>query len=241
MYRMLEPDKIIATAAQLERRVRERFPASGLSEIATEFVALAHNVSAVASYVAAPHRAMRFMVGGALFLLGAVSLVAVAVIDLRTEAFSTLSDFAQGLEALISDMVFIGVAVFFLLSAEARIKRKRALAVIRELRAIAHIIDMHQLTKDPERFEGRGPDTASSPERDLTAFELTRYLDYSSELLALISKLAALLIQGFDDAITLSAVNEIEDLTAGMSRKIWQKITIVDRFVPVAAERARGD
>jgi len=102
---------------------------------------------------------------------------------------------------------------------------------------------MHQLSKDPERLVGRGEDTESSPERHLNPFELTRYLDYSSELLALISKLGALLVQGFDDPVTLSAVNEIEELTSGMSRKIWQKITIVDRFLPhlrVDAP-ARGD
>ena len=37
------------------------------------------------------------------------------------------------------------------------------------------------------------------------------------------------------DPVTLAAVNEIEGLTAGMSRKIWQKITIVDRLLPAGA------
>jgi hypothetical protein len=91
---------------------------------------------------------------------------------------------------------------------------------------------MHQLTKDPDRVTGRGvADTESSPQRRMTPYELTRYLDYCSEALALLSKAAALHIEQFDDAETLAAVGEIEDLTDGLSRKIWQKITILDRVM----------
>jgi hypothetical protein len=92
---------------------------------------------------------------------------------------------------------------------------------------------MHQLTKDPERITGRivGLDTLSSPKRTLTPFELTRYLDYCAEALAVISKLAALYVQHFHDPVTLSSVNELEELTNGLSRKIWQKIMILDRVI----------
>jgi hypothetical protein len=89
---------------------------------------------------------------------------------------------------------------------------------------------MHQLTKDPERTTTPQQDTESSPKRTLTPFELTRYLDYCSELLAIISKIAALYVQKFDEPVTLSAVNDVEELTNGLSRKIWQKIMILDRI-----------
>ena len=58
-----------------------------------------------------------------------------------------------------------------------------------------------------------------------------KYLDHCSDLLALISKISALYIQNFDDPVTLAAVNEIENLTNGLSRKIWQKIMIFDRIL----------
>ena len=61
-----------------------------------------------------------------------------------------MSDLAQGLEAGVSDVIFLGVALFFLFSLEARSKRRQALAGLNDLRSIAHVIDMHQLTKDPE-------------------------------------------------------------------------------------------
>ena len=44
----------------------------------------------------------------------------------------------------------------------------------------------------------------------------------------LTSKIAALYVQYFDDRIALQAVNEIENLTTGLSRKIWQKVMILD-------------
>ena len=64
----------------------------------------------------------------------------------------------------------------------------------------------------------------------MTPFQLNRYLDYCSDALALISKIAALYVQGFQDSVLLDAVDDVEDLTAGFSRKIWQKITILENL-----------
>jgi hypothetical protein len=232
MYRQLDPAKIIATSQLLQQRASETFPGSGLSEIAEEFVALAHTASGVARQLEAPLRLLRAGVVLGLGLLVAAALAAGWSLDLRREAFSTLSELAQGIEAAIGDLVFLCVGVFFLLSVESRLKRRRALALLRELRAMAHIIDLHQLTKDPDQLRAEHD---RSPQR--SPLELTLYLNYASELLALIGKLAALLVQGFDDPVTLAAVNEIEELTNGISRKIWQKISIADRLLP-AAQRA---
>jgi hypothetical protein len=117
-----------------------------------------------------------------------------------------------------------------LLGVEARLKRMRALKELHVLRSMAHVVDMHQLTKDPERLLHGGSDTASSPKRDMTAFQLARYLDYSSELLAIVSKVAAIYVQRFNDAETVRAAGDIEDLTVGLSRNIWQKILILDQI-----------
>jgi hypothetical protein len=72
----------------------------------------------------------------------------------------------------------------------------------------------------------------------MTRFELTRYLDYCSEMLALIGKLAALYGERMRDSVVIDAVNDIENLTTGLGRKIWQKITIIealDEAGPTAA------
>jgi hypothetical protein len=88
---------------------------------------------------------------------------------------------------------------------------------------------MHQLTKDPDRLTFPQPDTRSSPRRELTVPELGRYLDYCSELLSLVSKLAALHAEHLNDPVVLAAVNDLESLTEGLSAKIWQKITLLGR------------
>ena len=91
------------------------------------------------------------------------------------------------------------------------------------------MIDMHQLTKDPSQvIAGVGNRTPSSPQRTLTAYQLTRYLDYCTEMLSLVGKLAALYAQSNSDSVVLQSVNDIETLTNGISRKIWQKIMILD-------------
>jgi hypothetical protein len=90
------------------------------------------------------------------------------------------------------------------------------------------VIDMHQLTKDPSLVLGteRVKDTAASPKRVMTAFELGRYLD-CSEMLSLTGKVAALYAQDLDDPVVVEAVNDIEMLATNLSRKVWQKIAIL--------------
>lgn len=133
------------------------------------------------------------------------------------------------MEAGINDVVLIGAAIFFLLSAEIRYKRQRALKALHELRSIAHVIDMHQLTKDPHRIIAKSEyaRTGLSPKMEMTRFELRRYLDYCSEMLSLTGKVAAVYVQEFDDGVAMASASELETLTTGLSRKIWQKITIL--------------
>ncbi|MFZ4476924.1 MAG: hypothetical protein ACOYPR_17145, partial [Saprospiraceae bacterium] len=96
----------------------------------------------------------------------------------------------------------------------------------------AHVVDMHQLTKDPAFVLSDIKNTAVSHKRVLTRTELTRYLDYCSEMLALVSKIAALFAQNIEDPVVLGAVNDLESLTQGLSGKIWQKIMILDLADP---------
>lgn len=122
--------------------------------------------------------------------------------------------------------MLVGLAIYFLISLETRIKRARALRAIHELRSIAHVIDMHQLTKDPHYYRGDTESTEHSPKRELSLPELMRYLDYCSEMLSITSKIAALYIQYFSDSVVLDAVSDVEHLCDGLSRKVWQKMNI---------------
>ena len=121
--------------------------------------------------------------------------------------------------------------MFFLITWETRLKRRRALDAVHELRALAHIIDMHQLTKDPELVcQPQPADDRSSPPRDMTrlrARPLPRLLQ--RDALDRVSKIGGALRAELPRRHALAAVDEVESLTTGLSRKIWQKIMILDR------------
>ncbi len=141
---------------------------------------------------------------------------------------SSLTDILQGIDAAANELIFLSIALYFLISLEARFKRGRALRMLHRLRSLAHVVDMHQLAKDPGHALREVEPTPSSPERTLGREQLIRYLDYCSELLSLVSKLAALQAQHLQDPVVLEAVGEIESLSSDLSRKIWQKITILN-------------
>ena len=163
----------------------------------------------------------------------AVAIIVLEVIlNVKVQAtFTSIAEFLQGADAAINEVVFLGITIFFFVTLETRLKRRRAMEAIHVLRSIAHIIDMHQLTKDPERVVSPRPAGGNEVKRPLSPAELIRYLDFCSDELSLISKIAALYVQKFNDPVTLSAVNEVENLTNGLSRKIWQKIMISDRIL----------
>jgi hypothetical protein len=227
-YRRLDEARIVDTLTRLRDRIDERFPGSGLGRVSRELLAVAREATACVEYLRRPHWPVRISIGIAIAVMLVVLATVVMSVRLPTRV-EGLTDFVQGIEAGINDLIFLGVAIFFLLTIETRLKRRRALAALHELRSLVHIVDMHQLTKDPERLLSGQPDTASSPARTMTVPELGRYLDYCSELLSLSSKIAALFVQHFDDAVVLDAVNEIETLAGGFSSKIWQKITLLER------------
>jgi hypothetical protein len=228
-YLQLDERQIIQTLERLRDRIGERFPQSGLSRVSEELLAVANDASLTVAYLRRPNWLARGAAATA--IVGMLAVLGILAITVRGPTGVTgLADVIQTIEAGINDVVFFGIAIYFLLTVETRLKRRRALRTIRQLRSLAHIVDMHQLTKDPERLISAHPDTPASPTRTMTASELGRYLDYCSELLSVTSKIAALLVQYFDDPVVLGAVNEIETLTTGLSGKIWQKITILERI-----------
>jgi len=231
MYRTIRADKVVDTASSLRTRVHARFPESGLLRVADELLDIARESQERCRAISRPNVPLRIGVG--LLLVGGVlGIAAVVLANVRmTESFWDLSNFVEGAEALLADLVFLGAGIAFLVTIETRIKRKRTLTAMNELRALAHVIDMHQLTKDPEMVFGRHAATEASPAHSMTALELNRYLDYCSEMLSIVSKIGALYVQTFPDSQALAAVDDIESLANVLSRKIWQKIMILDRYL----------
>ncbi len=225
-YRHLDSVRIVETVAALEVRISERFPGSSLSRLVADLHQVANETISRMAWIQKPHLPLR--VGMWTLTVAIIAVFLGMLFNYRELRLTEFANFIQALDAGISSIVYIGAAIVFLITWETRLKRGRALRAIHELRAMAHIVDMHQLTKDPERAFRVGVDTASSPKRTLSPFELSRYLEYCSEALSLMSKIAALYVQDFQDSVVLDAVDDLEDLTIGISRKVWQKITLID-------------
>ncbi len=63
-YRTLNHDKIIETAVALEQRIEERFPQTGLRQVAAELVSLSRDTSAEARKLEGPIWPLRLILGG---------------------------------------------------------------------------------------------------------------------------------------------------------------------------------
>ncbi len=224
-YKQLDQAQILATIEALRDRIAASFPHSNLRAVCDQLLQVGSEVARCEAYLRRPNWVLRVLAGAAILVLSAL---VVAVFARVTPGQLTLADLVQTTEAAVNDVVFFGIAVYFLMSIETRVKRRHALEMLHELRSLTHIVDMHQLTKDPELLTSTSPDGAGAGRRMTTA-ELGRYLDFCSDMLSLIAKVSALLVQHFNDSVVLGAVNEIETLTTGLSGKIWQKITILER------------
>lgn len=242
------------TIELLIERIDYRLPGRGLGKTARLLRDISGQAVSKSVEVQRPNIPLRVGIGAVLAVMVAV-LAKIGVtylhFDTDADAFSML----EGIDAAISTVIYLGLVGLFLFTLETRIKRRKVLAAVQEMRALAHVIDMHQFSKDPERlihkeliladlFEAE-PTSGGDGHSDgfvrvdhLTPFLLGRYLDYCSEMLSLIGKVAALYAQNTQDAVVLAAVDEIETLTTGLSRKIWQKIMILDQIV-VGQQRDR--
>ena len=226
-YKTLNAEKVIETIDTLQRRVAERFPGAGLENVACELAATARRCAAESEKLRQPVTTIRAMVYS-IWVIGAAALAWIAF-GLHYDGLEwQAASLVQVLEPAMNLAVLMGIGVLTLGRLEERWKRSRALEYLHELRSIAHVVDMHQLTKDP--YRSALPATASSPKAALQGPLLERYLDYCSEMLSLTGKLAALFAQSCKDTEVAAGASDIEQLTTALSRKIWQKVMAFSRF-----------
>jgi hypothetical protein len=241
---ILIPDRVVETIETLLARILERFGNCGLSRVCAQLSEIAKEDTQRAIRIGRRYIWLRalilVMLAAGVGVLGWV----LTLIDFSKTAADSVYSVAQGIEAAANLTILTGAAILFLLKLEERLKRRRALAALHELRSIVHVIDMHQLTKDPSKFIVGG-NTPSSPPLLLNEFQMTRYLDYCSEMVSLTSKVAVLFGQSLEDQAVAEVVSDIERVGSGLSQKIWQKIIILQELrtttdVAVAARPERN-
>jgi hypothetical protein len=229
-YRHLRVDRLIETAEGLASRVIGRFPEAGLGKVAAAVADVTRAAVETAEWIRRPNWWLRIGLSS-LALVVILAAAAVALEMPREGSFLTwLLDFMRRTQGAA---VYLGAVVVFFWTLETRFKRAKAMRAIHELRALAHIIDMHQLSKDPDCGPHEGDTT-------YTKQAMMHYLHYCTELLALISKIGQLYVEDFPDGTTLAAVDQFENLATGLSRKIWQKIMILERVISEEEEQVEG-
>jgi hypothetical protein len=237
----LDPVLIVATIERLKERIDARFPWSGLGAVCDDLTATARATERRVRELSEPWFWLRFL-AGALIAAGIVSQIYLAVL-IDWGGLLRRADpvgITQGLDSVVNLLIIAGGAIWFVLTAEIRLKRKQILDWLYELRSIAHVIDMHQLTKYPAAEFELPPVAAVMMVQRMDDSELAHYLDYCNEMLALTAKLAALYAGQVQDSEVIAAVSEVEDLTSDLGRKIWQKILLVNsdvKAVPVSPVR----
>lgn len=226
LYRTVDAERVIETARQLEARIADRFPESGLRKVARELIALGQDISREVRELEAPIRWLRVMIAATIVL--GIAIIAFVMTILSFDSISTGAfDFVQGIEAAMNTVLLVGLGLITLVQTEIRLKRRRVFSGLHALRSVIHVIDMHQLTKDPSVLSMAFEPTQNSPRRVLSAPDLSRYLDYCSEMLSITGKLAALYAQSVNDDVVVRAVNDVETLGSNLSRKIWQKLIMI--------------
>jgi hypothetical protein len=225
---ILIPERVVATIETLRKRIHERFGECGLYRVCSELRDIAEVDARRAVRIGRRYIWLRLLVFLTL-IIGVAALWRVLPLFDFTRTTADIYSVVQGIEAAANLTLLTGAAVLFLIKLEERLKRRRALDALHELRSIVHVIDMHQLTKDPSKFIVGG-NTPSSPPLLLNEFQMTRYLDYCSEMLSLTSKVAVVFGQYLDNPAVAEVVSDIERVSAGLSQKIWQKIMILQQL-----------
>ena len=225
----LDAPTVIATIDQLGGRIRARFADRGLPKAAAELRSAATEVTELGVHLRGRLRVLRWTARAAsvLVALGMALVLVVAARDADLSGSVRSVDWVALVESTIQTLVFGGLTLLFLNALPDRLERRHLLRRLHRLRSLAHVIDMHQLTKDPERLRSDFEPTDATVAVDLTRAEMQHYLGYCSELLALVGKVAALCAEDSQDGLILETVSDIENLTNGMSRKIWQKISLL--------------
>ena len=220
---------VLKTVETLHARIAARFPTRNLIKVAEELTVLIKDSTGSGNHL---RRQLTWARGVSRALIALIIVLGLGAFGwgLTTAIGDETLTGAQWLpllESTVNDLIFAAVAIFFLYTIPERLLRSRALRLLHRLRSLAHVIDMHQLTKDPERLRTGFTPTPASVRFDLDADELAHYLDYCSELLSLVGKTAALCAEDSEDNVVLDTVSTVEGLTVDLSRKIWQKILVI--------------
>ena len=197
-------------------RIRARFPDRRLGNVAAELGTAVPEIHGGFEESKARRRQVR--------LVSRVTSVAVVVLASPSSPCALRDAFTRGtehsfdwvplVESLINDIVFTAIAVFFLWAMPERLERRTLLDLLHRLRSLAHVVDMHQLDKDPEQARADYVPTAKSRRHRMNAEDAAPLLRLLQRARLPDRKTAALCAERTSDPVVLHTVSEIETLAA---------------------------
>src|SRR5262247_1943119 len=131
MYRNLDSEKILGTIETLNRRIAERFPGAGLARVCQELLTIAEESHRRSAWIAKPQRSLRILAGAVVMLIIGGLVFVLANASWPNNGFD-LVVLVQVSEAGLNVFLLLSAAILFLITAETRIKRRRALKAIHE-------------------------------------------------------------------------------------------------------------
>lgn len=165
----LDPQRILETARKISLRVEERFPGSSAAGMSRELAKVADVTVVQVERARRPSVGLRVAAWG-LIGLGLIKLVEISKYLHTNFELGNPGEFIQSFQASLETCVLPGASILFVLGWENRIKRRRTLHYLRELRTIAYLVDIHQINKTPDTIRFDMPLTAHSPVRVMSPF-----------------------------------------------------------------------
>jgi hypothetical protein len=216
----LDPSRIIQTAENLAERIGDRLPGRTLASLAVELARIASETDLRARQARKPIIAIRL--ASITAILASLLCLTYLLRHIHTSwEFGTITEVFEAADAAFNLLVVLAGAIWFLITLEARIKRRKALASIEELREFIHVIDLTQLYYTPELYDVDVPDSPAQAGLDHT------YLLFCTQMIGVISNLAALYGRGGANDSILRAVSEVDMLASAVSTKLLSKVPMV--------------
>ncbi len=217
----LDPAKIIQTAENLARRVSDRLPESTLAGLSADLAEIARVTDERARQARKPNLIIRGTgrLASALCIWGLwyiVDHIQTHLINAHLE-FGTISDLFEAADAGFNMLVGLAGVLWFLVTIEARFKRKQALAHIGELLEFIQLIDVTQLYYTPELYKSN-----ASPDSTRLKFDHT-YLLFCNEMLGVIGNLAPLYTRGNMDDSVWRATSDVVMLANAIQGRLFAK------------------
>ena len=115
---ILDSNLLIETLDRLCLRIEDRFPDSGLFRVGRRLHAIGKGTDEIVEWIEKPNIWYRILVGA--FIVFTLSGLIYAILNVRIDFQNfNLSDLVQSTESALNDIILLGAAVIFLVSAKS--------------------------------------------------------------------------------------------------------------------------